>query len=1604
MKSKSSPPDSFTSCLQLLLHPHRYKWLLSFFILLCLLPGWASAITVTLSTSWKFQEDPTNAGINGGWHTSNFDDSTWGTKLSKQSLESQGVSFATKAEFVWFRQKITIPASSAGSPLLLSLGNFPNNDDDVWFNGVRIGGIKGYQSYLNLTDRKYSVSTGINYGGTNTIAIRLWATNYGFGPGKNGLTAGTYTVELEPYQVMARDTGGSIASERPILGLGASGQVYDLSACQKGQGFEMVFRYPTSVLTGGTAPANLTYTITDFLNNAIQTGTVAVTTGSDSIVRGVAGITSASARKIYFAGRLKATLVLKDAASGTTLSNTTVNLDRLSFYNRDNLQLSALATTYESTPYGSLKLVDSIDCSTSLDVEVHPYLQGQISGDSNNVYYRTPGVPANVAVNTIAGKGAREPSWGFFSYRIGRGTLTPGKCYLMRIEYPEDKPRYCSVGVQAGDNYYDVGWKNGISATDSYDPWPLNSSPSVWKYYDMIFALGDTTQGTGGGADADSKNGVWVYFGNSNASGAGSPGYQYLYSGGVAVATLKLYEIDPIAHAPTITLPPANLPQRTLMFDWEHQAEMVPADVVNYAKLMGYSALSPITGIKWSKANYGGVCNGYESWSIDDGGHMVANPATNPAVAPLAGFPSIHEQFLTATKNSGINYIPRFEYGGGWMLPTTARAYDHNGDVAQPNRFSAGWCANLLDENVYLDLKAYLDSFISPYTATNPQLKGALWRIRCDRMPASYGIADINLFCSETGNIKPSGYSNAQLAHWASNTAPEGNATVAESYSTWWQTKRRDFHVRIKDLLRTYRSDLVLYYYNWDQDNFSLMGPDLNAWDFTKTWYGGNKAAVWNADRTARAGFTAAQYINVISSGNFAANGTSSWPQSPRPHYALRPSLYSGASAAGIQLFGPMMQYVCYANRPEYVNYFQTTDGLAVSHSVTYDESYGRAVMNARHEANNVLPGGAPFSMAVELLSYFHGDARTLTQTSYTYGRGFADAHRRFAQAFRALPALPGTVVTGSDPDTKVRTYPTSNSTYVGVAYKGTTAKTLSVTVPGQAGKAVTNLVTGATVTATNSGSDRIFSLNSGPMELHAFIVDNRPLITSASSATATAGSPFSYQITATNTPTSFGATGLPAGLSINSSTGLISGNAAAGTYVITLSATNSTGTSTTTLTLTVNAAAAVALTHQYTFDGNFNDAVGTAHGTLNGNANISGGALQLPGYVGGVSSYGALPTSVLSGLTSATLEGWFTVQSDTFFNPIYCAGTTDTENYLRMMPNGGGNPSIPQSEFRANGGTAQKLLGPHLSTGTKYYFAVVYNAASNQHTFYLGTGGTILQSATGSMNNQNLTQVTLQNFYLGRYFSAGYGLNGSVDEFRIYNGALSSTQVTGNCGAGPTPNGAALIHKYTFNNGNMNDSVGTDHGALVGNATISGGALQLPGYVGGTSSHATLPTTVLNGLTSTTFEAWFTVQTETFYNPVYFAGTTDGNNGLDFVQNGGGSPSTPQSNFRANGGTQRTVLGSHLATGTKYYVAVVYDASTNQQILYLGSGGVIQQVTSGNMNAQNLSQLLVQKFHLGAWRTTNYALNGSVDEFRIYDGGLTSTQITANCNAGPTP
>ena len=149
---------------------------------------------------------------------------------------------------------------------------------------------------------------------------------------------------------------------------------------------------------------------------------------------------------------------------------------------------------------------------------------------------------------------------------------------------------------------------------------------------------------------------------------------------------------------------------------------------------------------------------------------------------------------------------------------------------------------------------------------------------------------------------------------------------------------------------------------------------------------------------------------------------------------------------------------------------------------------------------------------------------------------------------------------------------------------------------------------------------------------------NSAPLITSATTANGTVGNAFSYQITATNSPTSYGATGLPNGLTINSTTGLITGTpTASGTATVTLSATNSTGTGNATLTLTITAGTPV-ITSATTANGTVGNAF--SYQITATNSPTSYGATGLPNGLTINSTTGLITgTPTASGTSTVTLS-----------------------------------------------------------------------------------------------------------------------------------------------------------------------------------------------------------------------------------------------------------------------------------------------------------------------------------------------------------------------------
>lgn len=140
---------------------------------------------VTLGGEWRYQvegelipgaksadspvAEPANRGFALNWHRENFDDSSW----APITLPTYVPDLEKQDGVMWFRREFDLPSEFEGRPLNLALG--PMDDfEDVYLNGVRVGGTpKGTPQNWALY-RTFKLRPGTANVGRNVIAIRLW--------------------------------------------------------------------------------------------------------------------------------------------------------------------------------------------------------------------------------------------------------------------------------------------------------------------------------------------------------------------------------------------------------------------------------------------------------------------------------------------------------------------------------------------------------------------------------------------------------------------------------------------------------------------------------------------------------------------------------------------------------------------------------------------------------------------------------------------------------------------------------------------------------------------------------------------------------------------------------------------------------------------------------------------------------------------------------------------------------------------------------------------------------------------------------------------------------------------------------------------------------------------------------------------------------------------------------------------------------------------------------------------------------------------------------------------------------------------------------------
>jgi hypothetical protein len=249
----------------------------------------------------------------------------------------------------------------------------------------------------------------------------------------------------------------------------------------------------------------------------------------------------------------------------------------------------------------------------------------------------------------------------------------------------------------------------------------------------------------------------------------------------------------------------------------------------------------------------------------------------------------------------------------------------------------------------------------------------------------------------------------------------------------------------------------------------------------------------------------------------------------------------------------------------------------------------------------------------------------------------------------------------------------------------------------------------------------------------------------------------------------------------------------------------------------------------------------------------------------------------------------------------------------------------------------------------------------------------------------------------------------------------------------------AALTHRYSFNDGTANDSVGTAHGNVIGtNGSISGGQLVLanngegsenPGAAG---AYLDLPNGLITSSAAAsgavTVEMWITVQENRNWAAAFSAGTSVNgentsnccNDDSPYIQiiprtGDGGQGNDVRVTSNSYAGVEGWVDdlgaadGTDLAIGQQEHLVSVFDQSG-------GLPGSITVYRNGNLmgTAAIAANLDLKTFlranntggdhnvWLGRSQWPDSLAEASYDEVRIYNSALSADAAAANFRNGP--
>jgi hypothetical protein len=254
-------------------------------------------------------------------------------------------------------------------------------------------------------------------------------------------------------------------------------------------------------------------------------------------------------------------------------------------------------------------------------------------------------------------------------------------------------------------------------------------------------------------------------------------------------------------------------------------------------------------------------------------------------------------------------------------------------------------------------------------------------------------------------------------------------------------------------------------------------------------------------------------------------------------------------------------------------------------------------------------------------------------------------------------------------------------------------------------------------------------------------------------------------------------------------------------------------------------------LLHRYSFDGSgtvATDSVGSAHGTLFGGTTLAGtGAVDLDG----TDDYVELPSGLVSGMGTATIEVWATWDGpatvgwsrifDFGDNSGGAGGQGTGITYFVLSPRDNTN-GLTAVAMKTLGTTSIKTYGAAPATvGVATHYAVVYDSPGDTMSLYVD--GAFESMVTLS---EDLTDLNDINCWLGQsQFINDPHFDGQIDEVRIYGGLLSAVEIAANAAAGPNSIGIGTNY---CGPGVANSTGQSAEIAAVGSASVAANSLSL--------------------------------------------------------------------------------------------------------------------------------------------------------------------------------